>query len=1299
MVIGTVSVDTEVAIMRLKLPGLMFALAAAAGVFATFPLLGTAVAQPAKPDASPAKPEASIAKMVAPAPLGVSFDVDQTVVEVGRTHMLPFRTDRSAVVDTKVDTSTDKPEFLNVVRAGEVLEGFSLGFARVHALRVGQATLRIGSATQTIRIVPARSRLWQDLSMPRVVAPLPGACVWEGTKVGVSWLENPASPHASVRLRVQGPSSRDLQPIKVSELTQGPTRVAVFDLDLADLPRGEYTLTPVAVTNDQREVQGPSNTIRVVKPTGEQLMAIDAAELKDAERPERFTRGKVTTGLDNAAFAGKGGRVVLNNNTDPPVCYGVEIAEPGMYQMMLITAGDWALGAWPTVGLVVDGANQPVTSGQLVMAGWHRVPVGVPVRLEAGKRILSPRFENDASAGNLGDRNLRIQRIEVARVSDLIDDSAPRSRAAAPAAPDAGGDMMTMAPPPAPSAADSTKKPEPAGDSMMAGGKPFDPYVGQLDPADPQMEQDVDQTGIALRTLRIAWKTMFNGLPTAGVVELEAHAYWNAADRNPAPVVTLLINGKEAMSQRSAAPRFWIHEHNLKPGANILKLVALGHNGLVSESIPQTLIRPESTAAQGNSGDTRVMQRFTLHDPAWSQNFRDRVRLQGDARELRKAALPGGLEYELTLPQGLTGLHRAHIECRGATGKGLAKVTASVRAMGREVGSKTFQLRGQMSTLDLGEIDLPAGPKSVFLTYTHKGYEESSSEPGLYVESIILDPTTRAPAVPTASIVYPVAAEGASHQAFGSDAIIASVTAGTGILSAQAVVDDQPIEITEPVSRAPGLICVRVPLRDLSAGAHTLAVRVTDELGRVATSAPTKITIPSHQPTNATTYQRAVRMLSRLGLGPDTRSLTQILSQGEEAWLAAQLSPAASEASDAALALACARFVLHRQENDVAQRYLAERLVTPMPARSQMNAWVQNHFTTWLRKVETDRKWEEYQRLCGVGSASLHDLLLASATSPAMMLYLDQHNSYKGRLNENYAREIMELHTLGAKAGYVQADVTAMARLLTGWIAARQGESMAKNDKDVRSYDFRFDPRLNDDKPQTVFGVRFESAAPAARFDRALMAIEMLARHPKTAHYIAEELCERYVEAPAPSELVERIALDIQRTGGDLNHALLMILKSEPMNARWAPRLTSPSDFILRIARASESRNPAPLSSFLRRCKQGVFDCPTPDGYAPEDSAWADSNAMIQRLKFAREAAPALVLAALPDGIRTAKELTPKQDQLAVDLLAIRLTGMPLSGRSNEAVMNLVASVKGTTQERLREAAAIVAQMPEVNLR
>lgn len=278
------------------------------------------------------------------------------------------------------------------------------------------------------------------------------------------------------------------------------------------------------------------------------------------------------------------------------------------------------------------------------------------------------------------------------------------------------------------------------------------------------------------------------------------------------------------------------------------------------------------------------------------------------------------------------------------------------------------------------------------------------------------------------------------------------------------------------------------------------------------------------------------------------------------------------------------------------------------------------------------------------------ELLLASARHPAMLIYLDNDVSQKpltereqklltryenrryqprsaqalGRqrgLNENYARELMELHTLGVanenrKGGYSQQDVTELARLLTGWTAGRSGESMMM--ADAGGYGFRFREDVHDDDPKAVLGMSFDGREGEAGGIRFLLA---LAGHEQTARFISTRLCRYLVCDDPTNDLVDEVARVFTETDGDLTRVYEAIVFSDAFmdEANRRAKFRTPFEFVVASLRATDAQ----ITDFggtreaLRHMGQPVYGCVDPTGYADTAEAWLDPGVLVYRWDFA----------------------------------------------------------------------------------
>ena len=285
-----------------------------------------------------------------------------------------------------------------------------------------------------------------------------------------------------------------------------------------------------------------------------------------------------------------------------------------------------------------------------------------------------------------------------------------------------------------------------------------------------------------------------------------------------------------------------------------------------------------------------------------------------------------------------------------------------------------------------------------------------------------------------------------------------------------------------------------------------------------------------------------------------------------------------------------------------------------------------NHFNVFNGKGQGRMLLTSYERdaIRPYALGRFRDLLLATARHPAMLFYLDNWQSQAPRddlaappfpanarrpgLNENYGRELMELHTLGVDGGYTQDDVIAVARAFTGWTIY-----------DVnRIAEFQFNPAFHDRKEKIVLG----HTIPAGGGEQdGIQVIDILARHPSTARFISKKLAQRFVADAPPQSLVDRMAATFTATGGDLRTVVDTMLTSREFlsEGAWQAKLKSPLEMVLSAVRVlgADVTDPMALAQRIADLGQPLYGKAEPTGYSMTSDAWSNSAGFLGRINFA----------------------------------------------------------------------------------
>ncbi len=303
---------------------------------------------------------------------------------------------------------------------------------------------------------------------------------------------------------------------------------------------------------------------------------------------------------------------------------------------------------------------------------------------------------------------------------------------------------------------------------------------------------------------------------------------------------------------------------------------------------------------------------------------------------------------------------------------------------------------------------------------------------------------------------------------------------------------------------------------------------------------------------------------------------------------------------------------------------------------------------------------------------NFRDFLVASARSPAMLEYLDNRVNVKGKPNENYAREIMELHTLGVDGGYTQKDVAELARAFTGWTIKLPTRSRLGGVDLSEPIEFLFNARQHDDEPKKILGVDLPKDGG---INDALKMIDVLAAHPNTARYLSKRLARRFVADEPPAALVERAAQTFLQTKGDIRATMGTILHSDEFKNSFAQKAKRPFEYIVSAARAVDlqTEDTSNFGATLRALGQGLFMLMTPDGYPDIASAWINSNNLMTRWNIALAVAGNRVPRAKVDLKALAGNFQAKNAGEAVDYWVNAILHVKIPSADREKLLGAVS--------------------------
>ena len=500
------------------------------------------------------------------------------------------------------------------------------------------------------------------------------------------------------------------------------------------------------------------------------------------------------------------------------------------------------------------------------------------------------------------------------------------------------------------------------------------------------------------------------------------------------------------------------------------------------------------------------------------------------------------------------------------------------------------------------------------------------------------------------------------------------------------------------------------------------------------------------QPTLSTPRDSAIHVLNRLAYGATPGLVDRIVEEGVLRWVDQQLAVTAVD--DPGLRGVLARFdLLRTSQEELARSYFEvqrerradrrqaasdsamntmspeeRRRRMPPEARALRDLITQAPQLVMVRAVSSEHQLAEvmadfwtnhFNIFIGKNVARVYlpsyieetirprifgrfeDLLVATAESPAMMVYLDNAQSImpgarpeRGRLagrrramvleerrptglNENHARELMELHTLGVDGGYTQKDVTEVARILTGWSVARPAQGSG----------FVYNAWAHDRGVKNVLGIEFPSGHGK---DEGMRLLGMLAAHPSTAHYISGKLCARFVSDTPPDGCVDNAVGAWKRSGGDLREILRAIFHSPDFwaQANRSAKVKSPLEFVVSAVRvvAGVPDTTPRLAGAVGRLGQPLYQHAAPNGYPEHEKDWVNSGALLNRMNFAMQLA-ANRLPGVTVDLERVLPVTADHSSL-VELVDRLVLGGKMTSRTRSVIVELGLAIGGPEFQR-----------------
>jgi len=384
-----------------------------------------------------------------------------------------------------------------------------------------------------------------------------------------------------------------------------------------------------------------------------------------------------------------------------------------------------------------------------------------------------------------------------------------------------------------------------------------------------------------------------------------------------------------------------------------------------------------------------------------------------------------------------------------------------------------------------------------------------------------------------------------------------------------------------------------------------------------------------------------------------------------------------------------------------------------------------NHFNVFINKGADRVLLTNYERsvIRPRALGRFEDLLVATAKSPAMLFYLDNWLSVgpnsmqalgiparpgpygprryppfprpnpnakrKSGLNENYGRELMELHTLSVNGGYSQRDVTEVAKVFTGWTIDKPNEGGG----------FKYDPRMHEPGPKFVLGHRIKPKGE----DEGREVLHMLATSPQTAHFISLKLAQRFVSDDPPPALVDRMAKTFQKKKGDIREVLTALFHSPEFwaDGTYRAKMKTPLEFVASAVRATgaDVSDAMPLANRLSSMGMPLYGAQPPTGYSMKAETWVNSSALLNRMNFALALTAGKVRGVKVDAMQLAGgPPAPSDAALTLSTMEAKLLAADVSKQTHDSIEAQIAPPAKAQQDKMVQSKPVVARPTDASM-